>query len=374
MGILNFQFIKVVTLDLFLIFVTTHAANANYELTHHCEGNSWATCYIRFDGVIESGLAEKLERVLSAVDYPTIYLNSPGGDLGEAMAAGRVIRRFGRDTRIGLSRDWDYVNQPSYAPSPGAGGACESACAYLFMGGVSRDVYEYPSGSIDDIQLSRIGFHRFYSRSNILNADETQIASGLLVEYLVEMGIDARLFLAASKFGANEMYYLTEEDALNYDVIFPTGFGNLTMEPYLDGVISYSRRLDLPDQIRPHNHTTQISFFCEGGGPRILITSRWRGVSQVLSQTEPQIGRYHSPNSLTAPSSFVSVRQDSEYTYITIQFPATWRSRVIDLVDQRDFYVGLFASNASGGDFGGQIALSDLDLEMIRSSFSLCIR
>lgn len=360
--------------SLFVFLGNTNAVRANYELTHHCEGNSWATCYIRFDGIIEIGLAEHFERVLSEVDYPTIFLNSPGGDLGEALAVGRLIRRFGRDTRVGLTSDFDYLNQPSYAPSPGAGGVCESACAYLFMGGVSRNVYEYPSGSIDDVQMSRIGFHRFYSRSSILNPDETQIASGLLVEYLVEMGIDARLFLAASQFGEGEMYYLTEEDALNYGVISPTGFDHLTMEPYLDGVIAYSRRLDLPDQIRPHDHTVQISFFCEGGEPRILITSKWRNVLQFLSRAEPAIGRYHSPSSFTAPSSFVSVREDNEYTYITLEFPSTWRSRLLEIVDQRDFGVNLFPGNAAGGDFGGQIDLNDLDVEMIRSSFSLCIR
>lgn len=369
------QWIRSIAVCLSLFLFTSHAASANYELTYHCEGNSWTTCFIRFDGVIENGLAQHFERVLSEVDYPTIYLNSPGGDLGEALAVGRLIRRFGRDTAIGVSRDRDFSGQPSYAPRPDAGGICESACAYLFMGGVTRNLYEYPRfGSAADLKFSRIGFHRFSSQSYVLTSDDTQIASGLLIEYLVEMGIDARLFLAASQFGTDEMYYLTEEDALNYDILLPTGFGPLTMEPYLDGVIAFSRRLDLPDQIRPHDHTTQITFFCEADQPRILLTSKWRGVSQHLSQTEAQIGLYQSPTSFTVSSSFLSVREDSDHTYITIRFPATWRTRIIEEVEQRDFYVNLFSSNAHGGDFGASLGLSELDVEMIKSSFSLCIR
>jgi hypothetical protein len=325
--------------------------------------------------VIEKGLAQHVERVLSEFDYPRIYLNSPGGDLGEAVAVGRLIRRFGRDTAIGVLRDGDISAQSPYTPSPDVGGICESACAYLFMGGVRRDLYEIPRfGSIDEAQFSKIGFHRFYSQNSTLTSEDAQIAAGLLIEYLVEMGVDARLFLAASQIGESKMYYLTEEDALHYDIIEPAGFGSLTMEPYSGGVIAFSRRLDLPVQIRPNDHTAQITFFCEEGQPTILLTSKWRGVSQQLSSTEPRIGSYQSPTSFNSPSSFVSVREDSEYTYIKVKFPAAWRGRLYEQVSLGSFYINLFAGNAAGGDFGASLLLNELDAEMIRSSFEICIK
>lgn len=376
------QWIRSIAVCLFLFLFTSHAASANYELTYHCEGNSWTTCFIRFDGVIESGLAQHFERVLSEVDYPTIYLNSPGGDLGEALAVGRLIRRFGRDTAIGVSRDGDFSGQPSYAPRPDAGGICESACAYLFMGGVTRNLSEYPRfGSAADLQFSRIGFHRFFSQSDVLTSDDTQIASGLLIEYLVEMGIDARLFLAASQFGADEMYYLTEEDALNYGILLPTGFGPLTMEPYLDGVIAFSRRLDLPDQIRPHDHTTQITFFCEADQPRILLTSKWLGVADYFNdaaeRNDPNvlsIGVPFAGGGKSLPTSWVHASESNQKTTLIVKFPDEQRHVLLKELEKEEFWINVFLSNAGGGDFGVNLELTQMDRAMIKSALSLCIR
>lgn len=92
-------------------------------------------CNILFQGTIESGDLEKLRRVLGYTDasgtyhdpvsgywQPTLCLDSPGGNIKEALEMAHLL--------------WDTAGTTTRIPSDAR---CESACAYLYLSG---NIYE----------------------------------------------------------------------------------------------------------------------------------------------------------------------------------------------------------------------------------------
>jgi len=77
---------------------------------------------LRASGRIEAGSAERLATALGEARVDELWLDSPGGDLAEALQMGRMLRRAGLVTRVP------------------AGAACVGACAEAFLGGVARIV------------------------------------------------------------------------------------------------------------------------------------------------------------------------------------------------------------------------------------------
>ena len=122
---------------------------------------------------------------------------------------------------------------------------CASACAYAFLGGVER--------SLDPD--AKLGFHRFYT-ANSLSAssskiftgedlDETQRIAAALLLYVVDMGVDARLFALASQAGPNEIRWLEPQEAKDLRVVYePMNYTAWRMEPYEDGAIASSKSND----------------------------------------------------------------------------------------------------------------------------------
>lgn len=108
-----------------------------------------------FSGEIKKGDAERLSRAITRVtgvmgdflkeDTPvrvgTLYFDSPGGDLHEAMTIGQIIR----DNLM-----WTQVTHDS---------SCSSACVVAFLGGAAR------------IAIGPMGIHSFYSKEVLGPAD-----------------------------------------------------------------------------------------------------------------------------------------------------------------------------------------------------------
>jgi len=106
-----------------------------------------------------------------------LNLHSPGGDLPAAMELGRAIRKARLNTLIERSIVLEGAMRIYRYKDP----VCASACAYAFLGGVSR------SYSVD----------ARYSLNRPAAPDET-------AKYLEEMGIDPRLQQAASSVAAKD--------------------------------------------------------------------------------------------------------------------------------------------------------------------------
>lgn len=349
-------------LMLCFLIVAGQARAGDYKIEYYCLGNAYESCFLYFSGTIEPGLAEEIGPLLESSEAPTLFLNSPGGSLEEAIQVGRLIRESGIQTSVGsiLSSNFDENGRPFDFPK---GGACESACAYMFLGGRERSM----GGG-------RLGVHRFYRSEGGLSSDEAQLVSGILVDYLVEMGVDARVLVAASRQGSEGMYYLSEKEGLEYDVITPRGWGELFLEPYLRGVVAASRRLD---PAKPYDTVEQVTFFCDGGRPRILLTTSSTNAYEAFLDGERPIPRFEVSGrglqSLTEAS--LMVRLGDSVSMLIIEMPETFPEDLSALRGEvHEFYVDVPFRRVSGGVRGARIEMSSMDRAMVGSAFRHCVR
>lgn len=340
-------------------FSSQSARSNEPVLESYCLGNAWESCFIYFDGTITKGIANDFKEILNN-EGPNVYLNSPGGDLQEALKLGRLIRKAGKKTIIGSLAGVDTfegTNRPIDFPE---NGRCESACAYAFMGGQERRL-----GS------GRLGLHRFYSTERGLTSDEAQFLSGLLVEYMVEMGIDARLFLAASKEGAEGMYYVSEAEALDYAIVTPYGYDNFFLEPYLGGVVAASRRLD---PSKAYDQVRQVTFFCEQGRAKVMLTAGagYLERSKIVALPKFAVSRGDFQE---IPLKSLNIRDIGDISLLTFEIPSPLQSRIFTRRENLwDFEVYVTYPRASGGNYGARLSMSEMDLAMVKSAFRHCIR
>ncbi|MFY0622474.1 MAG: hypothetical protein JXQ89_12320 [Pelagimonas sp.] len=344
-----------------LTMLSSQSARSNEPVIEsYCLGNAIESCFVYIDGPITKDIADDLSEFAPSIDAPAIYLNSPGGDLQEALRIGRVIRATGRlQTKIGSLEgvEKDEFGRPTDFPK---NGKCESACAYAFMGGQERRL-----GS------GKLGLHRFYSTERGLTSDEAQFLSGILVEYMVEMGVDARLFLAASKEGADGMYYVSEAEALDYAIVTPYGYGDVFLEPYLGGIVAASRRLDPP---KAYDHVKQVTFFCEQGRPKVMLTADAGYLERSPINILPKFAVSRN-ESQEINLDNLTVRDIGDISLLTFEIPRALHSRIfIRRGNVWDFRVNVTYSRASGGNYGAGLSMSEMDLAMVKSAFRHCIR
>lgn len=149
-------------------------------------------------GLIEEDTADKLAQFVEAnkIAAARVYFDSPGGSLIGGLKLGELIRALGFETG---------VRAQSYEYDVGPIAMCASACSYAFAGGVHR--------FLDDT-MGTLGLHQFYtSGDSILNSNDTQVMSGVILSYLSKMGIDGRAFAIASVTDFTEMAWLSGSEA-----------------------------------------------------------------------------------------------------------------------------------------------------------------
>nr|WP_275982164.1 hypothetical protein [Frigidibacter sp. ROC022] len=145
----------------------------------------------RLTGAIAEGDAGRFADWLEeqAVPPRRIWLSSPGGSVGDALAIGRLVRTAGMSTAM----------EP--------GDACLSACPYILAAGVLREVAD---GAL-------VGVHQHYFGENtvlpaFLAVRDIQRGQAEVVGYLTEMGIDLRLMQPALATPPEEIYILTAQE------------------------------------------------------------------------------------------------------------------------------------------------------------------
>lgn len=129
--------------------------------------------------------------LLKHPEVSKVYLHSMGGHLVSGMQLGLMFRLMGLDTAM----------TPKMR--------CMSACAYAFMGGVSR---EMQPGAL-------IGVHRFYSESGKATEEDGQVMLSQLGEYVSAMGVSTEILTLATRAGRNEFVGIqaTKAVELNLD-------------------------------------------------------------------------------------------------------------------------------------------------------------
>ena len=127
-----------------------------------------------------------------------VVISSLGGDVGQSIIMGEVIRSRGLSTAVGTL---DASGQLKPA-------SCASACVFVFAGGKTRY----------GVEGSRLGVHRFTTRTaGIDPVADTQRVTGMVLSYLTKMGISASLVEAMSR--TSDISWLSIPQAVTMNLI-----------------------------------------------------------------------------------------------------------------------------------------------------------
>lgn len=272
-------------IGLLQLMAASSASAANFFLL---QSGGVSFNYIYMSGEIELGDTKKfknfIQRNYGSSKVDRIILNSPGGVLIEGIYLGLYIRELEASTEVGKVDLDSYIDLDNSEIIRGhlafpAEGSCESACAYAFLGGVFRVATD-----------RQIGLHQFstdFASVDWIDTDReprladieasTQIAIGLLVQYLHKLGdIDFRVLSIASMTDSSDMYYLPLRNAKELNVVTGDLFDEFFLEPYGSGIIAASRAKDSYtgyDSSREHNSVSQATMFCRNGHPTLMLSS-----------------------------------------------------------------------------------------------------
>lgn len=270
-----------------LCFVATSANATGEEMKFriaHNGGNCSPGCsWIVAHGEITSETPEEYRKfILENRAVPYVVVDSPGGDLFGGIMLGRIFREYGQYVYVGSShRPVDWGPEYSATTEEIIAGECYSACAYALLGGTYRGVWDSSMylGNPD----SKLGFHQFYDNEEpqfrilkILNQEvpfsDDQLISGLIVNYLIEMGIDPRLVSLASSAGPLEMVSPNPNQLEEFKIErhLQSLFSAWVLEPYQNGLVMFSRKN--PDDTV--NNLEQVTAYCQDGKTWFLFTSR----------------------------------------------------------------------------------------------------
>jgi hypothetical protein len=204
-------------------------------------GNEWIVA----DGQIVSETPKVfrqflgLKKIEQGARYE-VYLNSPGGNLFGGVALGEIIREFGFGTRIAQSVPLNAQSGGYPFETDGPGG-CYSACAFSFLGGKWRIASERSLGvhqHFIETTLSQPNAKKFTAA----DFSDVQMVQGLLAEYVVRMGVDARFLVRAATTVPSEIYTFTSDEMKQFAITWDDlEYSAWRLEPYKDGLISVSK-------------------------------------------------------------------------------------------------------------------------------------
>jgi hypothetical protein len=170
----------------------------------HSGGNCTTCAWLAAEGVITPDTPSKFKEVARVFPPGVIvHFHSPGGNLAAGLELGRLIRAAGGRTEV--SRTVFQSNGEYYDRiEPGV---CASACAYAFLGGVDRELKNGPEGH------TGLGFHQFYSPEGKGGAGDAQIVSAIILNYLIEMGVNLTISSLAALATPDQINWVDEKMA-----------------------------------------------------------------------------------------------------------------------------------------------------------------
>lgn len=266
-----------------LLFLLISTANAQ-NISEYCTGNFSESCFVYIDGPITANTWSEL-RDFDRSDSSRVVLNSPGGNLIGGIFLGVIIRDLGLTTEVGKA---NMEEDKIFASLSSEQGFCASSCAYAFLGGVERDKNS----------LSRLGFHRFYNPydfkdtsigpAGLLRAtasEDAQKIYSLLVSYIVEMGVDARMLTSFQDYGADAVFTFPPSAGLQYGIVTNKKFDTWFIEPYGKSIVAASRRVGLS---HAYDQVHQVTTYCK--------THQNKRQSYILISTP--LNSYHDPQDI----------------------------------------------------------------------------
>lgn len=186
--------LRLVALVLCVLFFHVDMARASLDFS--LETTSDGTRYVMISGTFDSSDSlGAFTRLVRSHNPAIVSFNSDGGSVIKAMELGRLIRSYGLRTV--------QVRGPE----------CSSACSLAFLGGTSR--YAEPGS---------IGVHRAsYNFGHRLSTDQAvssiQELTALVMQYMIEMGVDPALLQLALQYDKNDMRYLSGSEMERFNVV-----------------------------------------------------------------------------------------------------------------------------------------------------------
>jgi len=187
-----------------LAFATLAQPASALEISKHAKDNA-ETNAIQLKGKIDDGDTYELQVYIAGLTKKpnvVVYLNSAGGNLREGMRLGRFFFQNKIETVIESKTQ------------------CASACALAFLGG--RDDSGKPRRT--KASTGGVGFHSFtreFDKDKNYSSDDlktvvqmTQNQVAVVAEYLKAVNADLDLLRVMLRAAANEMNYLSNDDAL----------------------------------------------------------------------------------------------------------------------------------------------------------------
>lgn len=145
-----------------------------------------------------------------------LILNSAGGDVVEALAIGGSVRKAALSTHVGA---YDHASGELKS-----GGVCASACAYLFLGGVSRTVGKG----------AKLGVHQLYARTGEVNISDGQVLMGMIAAHINRHGGSIEVLISALRTPPDSMHWMSPAELNRFGMVT----GELTRLPGHDAATS----------------------------------------------------------------------------------------------------------------------------------------
>jgi hypothetical protein len=227
------------------------------------DGNCSFCEFLSAEGTITSTTPDDFQRFLdsqkSPVEEVVVAINSKGGDLIAALRLGEKFRSIKARVYIGTSDSFSVNDSPSELTE--IKGECYSGCAYAFLGGTSRIVPPF----------TKYGVHQFYKSvevsaaqekaSNAFGLSAAQVVNGILLEYVIRMGVDPRLVSIASLVPEGILILKPQElRALRIDNSIPLP-DNWRLVPWKKGVQA------IVEQMQQDGTIKSASVYCKKGNP-----------------------------------------------------------------------------------------------------------
>lgn len=283
-----------------------------------CVGCTW----IDATGDITPETTNEFEEFLETHDmkarlgYPLMF-NSKGGDLGAALRLGRRLREL--EASVGVAKTTYEPASNHATPNLEDSGVCYSACAYAFLGGQVRD-----------LENGTLGFHQFFDDDILANRNENSFGTvdrlrdhyvvGVLITYLIDMGIDAGFFSLYAATPPESMRIITASEAIDWGIITDTKASKAwKILPLGQGLMLQTESADKSDGVRlfclrsqPDRMHFQFLFRTADGQSRLVSVEASGLASEIagyLSKTSGRAGQ--TPLSLK----FERLYDDSDYGF-----------------------------------------------------------